>query len=347
MNRKEIIQLRLFNQCLSGERLEKPDEVVAHFGAMQAQDFSMALWAIGLRLEDPKQDMIEGLINKGTIIRTHILRPTWHLVHQKDIRWMMELSSANVKKATQYVDKQEGLTAAIFNKCWKIIERQFSETENLTKADIIACLQDQGIQVSNLLATQIIIRAEIEMLLCNGENKGSYALFDRRVPATSKIHRSESITRLAQLYFKSRGPATVKDFSWWSGLNLSEAKNAIAELDKQLGFFTYNELRYYYMVPVDNVETKKISAFLPCYDEYTVGYSEGREIVLPPGLDNAKTGNGIFKPIILYKNEFVGTWRKSKKKPFVEFQKFPSVKDIPASIITKGIDRLNSFSSIN
>jgi len=343
MNRKEILQLRLFNQGLSANRFERADEVVAHFGAMQAQDYSMALWAVGLRMKNAKQNAVENLVNSGKIIRTHILRPTWHLVHQKDIRWMMQLSAPYVKKATQYVDKKEGLTDELFKKAWQIIERQFKEIDLLTKEDIIACLSKQHIKVSKLLATQINIRAELEMLLCNGEKRGTYALFERRVPASGKISKSEAITKLAQLYFNSRGPATLKDFSWWSGLSISDAKTGISELGKQLEYLTWNDVKYYYMSGVEIFKEKSF-ALLPCYDEYTVGYSEGREIVLPTDLDSSQTGNGIFKPIILYKNEFVGTWRKSKKAPFVEIQTFSGDKDIAAKTIKEGLDRFKLFS---
>lgn len=344
MNRKKIIQLRLFNQGLSADCFEKPAEVVAHFGAMQAQDYSMALWAIGLRMKSPNRSTIEKLINSGKIIRTHILRPTWHLVHQKDIRWMMELSAPQVKKATQYVDKKEGLTDELFLKAWKIIEQQFRDVDNLSKEDIMSCLSKKKIIVGNLLATQIIIRAELEMLLCNGEKKGTYALFDKRVPVTSKISKPEAITKLAQLYFKSRGPATLKDFSWWSGLSMGDAKTGIAELDKQLACFTFNDLNYYHFETEDNIPQKTTFALLPCYDEYTVGYSEGREIVLPTDLDNSKIGNGIFKPIILSGNEIAGTWRKSKKSPFVELETFTG-KEIKTVNIKKQIEKINSFSS--
>ena len=64
----------MFNQGLSANCFEKPDEVAAHFRAMQAQDYSMALCAVGLRIKSPNRSAIENLINSGEIIRTHILR---------------------------------------------------------------------------------------------------------------------------------------------------------------------------------------------------------------------------------------------------------------------------------
>lgn len=343
MNKEEIIRLRLFNQRLSAIRFAKPDDVVAHFGAMQAQDYSMALWAVGLRMANANRAIIENMIDSGEIIRTHILRPTWHLVHKNDIRWMMELSAPYVKKATQYIDKKEGFTNELFLEVWKIIEAQFNQKDNLTKEDIIYCLSEQHITVSNLLATQIIIRAELEMLLCNGEKKGTYSLFEKRIPPSSKISKSEAIVKLTQIYFQSRGPATVKDFAWWSGLSVSDAKMGIAELGIKLDSFEFDKLKFYFFEPKDRIVENPISTLLPCYDEYTVGYSEGRNVVIPTDLNYSETGNGIFKPIILSENEIVGTWKKIKKSPFVEVQTFSNNKGVSIRKINESIETFNIF----
>ncbi|WP_435355389.1 winged helix DNA-binding domain-containing protein [Emticicia sp. SJ17W-69] len=341
MNRAEIIQLRLFNQGLSEPFFDKPDEVIAHFGAMQAQDYSMALWAVGLRMKNANRTFVGSQIDSGSIIRTHILRPTWHLVHQKDIQWMMELSAPNVKKATQYIDKKEGLTDDFFLKAWKIIEQQFKEADNLSKEDMMFCLLKNHIVVSNLLATQIIIRAELEMFLCNGYKKGTYTLFEKRVPPSNKISKTEAIIKLTQIYFQSRGPATIKDFIWWSGLSTTDAKIGMAELSKKLNSFIHNELKYYYFEPKNSIAERSVFALLPCYDEYTVSYSESRCIVLPNNADSSETGNGIFKPILLSENEIIGTWRKSKKSPFVEIQTFSENIEIPAKNIKESIESFN------
>lgn len=343
MNRKEIIQLRLFNQGLSTIRFERPDKVIAHFGAVQAQDYSMALWAVGLRIANPGRSAIEDLINSGEIIRTHVLRPTWHFVPQKDIRWMLELSAPHVKKATQYVDKREGLTDELFLKAWKLIEQKFREVDHLAKEDIMTCLVEGDIEVGNLLATQIIIRAELEMLLCNGAKKGTYALFEQRVPRTGQMQRSEAITRLATLYFRSRGPATLKDFAWWSGLSITDSKIGIAELGKQLAYFSFNNLKYYHFEVENGFPKKNSFVLLPCYDEYTVGYTEGRDIALPRGLDLSKIGNGIFKPMVLSGNEIIGTWRKGKKSPLVEIEGFLDNKEVLTSDVKKYIQKITKF----
>jgi hypothetical protein len=282
----------------------------------------MAKWAVATRMRKASDQDIEMCVNSGDIIRTHILRPTWHFVSSKDVRWMIELSAPYVKKATRYVDRQVGLTDEIFKKIWKIIEVALQREDNLTKEDLMDRFAKKKIKVDSLMATQIFIRAELEMRLCSGErkeNKVTYSLFDRRVPHSEKISKKDSLVNLASIYFNSRGPATVKDFMWWSGLNLADAKFGISGLGENLRSTSLDGLNYLYF---ENTlyQKKKISLLLPSYDEYMVGYSEGRKIAFPPDLDKSFLGNGIFKPIVLVDNTIVGTWKKIGKEPFVEIQ---------------------------
>jgi hypothetical protein len=322
MNVKELIQLRLANQRLTSTEFEACVDVVSHFGAMQSQDYSMAKWAVGARMQKSSDADIEMCVNSGDIVRTHILRPTWHFVSSKDARWMIELSAPYVKKATRYVDRQVGLSDEIFKKVWKIIELALQREDNLTKDDLMDRLAKKKLEVGGLMATQILIRAELEMRLCSGarkENKVTYSLFDRRVPHSEKISKKDSLVKLASIYFNSRGPATVKDFGWWSGLNLSDAKFGISGLGENLKRASLDGLNYFYF---ENTyyPKKKVSVLLPAYDEYMVGYAEGRNLAFPDNIEKSLLGNGIFKPLVLFDNTIVGTWKKISKEPFVEIQ---------------------------
>jgi hypothetical protein len=312
----------LVNQGLTSPAFDKCPDVVSHFGAIQSQDYPMAKWAVGMRMRKASDSDIDRSVNAGEIIRTHILRPTWHFVNCKDIRWMMALSAPYVKKATQYVDKQVGLTDEVFKKAWKVISRALEHDDNLTKEDLMMALAKKKINVDSLMATQIMIRSELEMRICNGvrsEKKFTYSLFDKRVPQSEKISKKDAIVKLAAVYFKSRGPATVKDFMWWSGLSLSDAKFGVAGLGDGLNSSSVDGLRYWYFGDIDH-SPKKISALLPAYDEYMVGYSEGREIAFPVDVDKTFLGNGIFKPIVLSDNKIVGIWKKLNAEPFAEIQ---------------------------
>lgn len=345
MTKEDIVILRMFNQGLLDNLFETPADAVANFGAIQSQDYNMAVWALGLRIKNPKRTLIEKAINTGEIIRTHILRPTWHFVHQKDIRWMMELSASNVKKATQYVDKKEGLTNELFNKIWRIIELEFNKTENLTKENIKNCLFQRKIEVNNLLLTQVIIRAELEMRLCNGETKDHYTLFEKRIPSTTKIPREEAICKLAKTYFTSRGPATLKDFAWWSGLNMKDAKLGISGLGRDLCSFMLDNLCYYHFEIKNNFAPISKSILLPAYDEYMISYTEGRDVVFPAGIEKSLVGNGIFKPLVIINNEIKGTWNRIKKNPFLEIQLLTELGNLDENNIEVFINKWNQFTN--
>jgi hypothetical protein len=343
MKAKELIELRLANQGLTSAEFNTCADVVSHFGAMQSQDYSMAKWAVGMRMQNPSDASIEKSINAGEIIRTHILRPTWHFVHANDIRWMMELSAPNVKKATQYVDKQVGLTDSVFKKAWKVIEAELNRDHNLTKEDLTDRLSKKKIEVESLLATQILIRAELEMRICNGErkdNKFTYALFDRRVLSSETISRKDALVKLASVYFKSRGPATAKDFAWWSGLSMADAAFGISGLGSDLKSTSVDGLNYLYFENT-NHHKKKVTALLPPYDEYMVGYTEGRDIAFLADIDKSFIGNGIFKPLVLFNNTIAGIWKKVKKDPFVEIEFIDNNKKY--SGLNSKIESLKSF----
>lgn len=317
-----MIQLRLANQGLTSAEFKSCADVVSHFGAMQAQEYPMAKWAVGVRMQKASDADIERGVDAGEIIRTHILRPTWHFVSRNDIRWMMELSAPFVKKATQYVDKQVGLTDEIFKKAWRIIEGELAKDNNLTKADLTERLAKKKISVDGLLATQLLIRAELEMRICNGVRKGNkvtYALFDSRVPPSDKLSKKDALVKLASVYFRSRGPATIKDFVWWSGLSMTDAKYGTSGLAGTLKSASIDGLEYLFFEN-DSDPKKKVSALLPSFDEYMVGYSESRSIAFLTDIDKSLLGNGIFKPIVMSDNTIAGTWKRIGHEPFVEIQ---------------------------
>jgi len=343
MKVKDLIQLRLFNQGLTAAEFNSAPEVVKHFGAMQAQDYGMVKWAVGMRMAKPSEVEIERGINSGKIIRTHIIRPTWHLVHNHDIRWMMTLSAPYVKKAMQYVDKQVGLTGPLFKKALSIIEYELSLEDNLTKEELMSKLARKKLVVSNLLATQIFIHAELEMRICNGTRKGkknTYSLFDNRVGPSEKLTKEESLIKLATLYFKSRGPATIKDFMWWSGMSLMDARLGVDGLGKKLLRASVNGLEFLYF-ELENSPSKKVSALLPAYDEFMVSYSEGRDLAFPHSIDKSILGNGVFKALVLQDNNIVGSWKKIVQKPGIEFDFLPGYK-INSHLRAK-VDALKSF----
>jgi len=314
----ELQQYRIHNQQLHGLPQHNPESLVAYMGAMQAQDYAMAKWAIALRTRDPRGLQIEDSINLGNIIRLHILRPTWHFVTTENARWMMALSAPSIQKAARFIDRQTGLTTALYIKAARVLGK-ILEAADLTKEEIMEVLAQHRIKVNNLLATQLLIRAETEMLICSGNRKGlrfTYTLFDKRVAPASPVNREEALARLAALYFKTRGPATLKDFSWWSGLTATDAATGWNAIRNELVSVSVEGSTYWMYAQEEPEKLQSHSFLLPPYDELTVSYSESRALLFNG--DASLVGNGIFRPVMMEKHKLTGIWKRTEKKNGVE-----------------------------
>src|SRR5438034_1307237 len=104
-----LIKRRLGNQRLVRGTFQTPVEAVRWFGAVQAQDFSGAKWALGQRLADGTDQSVEQAFNAGKILRTHVMRPTWHFVTPADIRWLLALTGPRVLAFSAYYFRKNGL----------------------------------------------------------------------------------------------------------------------------------------------------------------------------------------------------------------------------------------------
>ncbi|WP_018628094.1 winged helix DNA-binding domain-containing protein [Niabella aurantiaca] len=315
MTLKELLQYRIRNQQLHRPVPHSPEALVSYMGIIQAQDYAMAKWAIGLRMQDPGEAQIEEAVDEGRIIRLHVLRPTWHFVTTEQVRWMMQLSAVSIQKAARFIDRQTGLTPALYAKARKVLEKEL-EVEDLTKEEIMERLAQRRIKTDHLLATQLQIRAETEMLICSGKRKGrrfTYTLFDKRVGPAATISREEALARLATLYFKTRGPATLRDFAWWSGLTITDATKGWGAIEKELIPVTIRDT-VYWMFEQDTPAAPAIphSFLLPPYDELAVSYSESRGLLFDG--DGTSVGNGIFRPVMMEKHKLTGIWKRTEKK---------------------------------
>jgi hypothetical protein len=316
MRPKDLLTIRLANQQLISKNFASVSDVVSWMGAIQSQDFAMAKWAIGLRLNDLTEEKVESAINSADIIRTHILRPTWHFVNAKDIRWMMSLTAPNIKKAMASQSKQIGLDDSIVRKCLRIIAGLLAHGECLTREEITTELAKKKIKLDNLQATNIMAYAEIDMVMCNGPRRGkqfTYALFDKKVPQANAMSREEALFNLARKYFYSHGPATIKDFSWWSGLSLTDAKLAVNNTQEMLEKCVVDGNEFWFKPP-DKLSASQTMYLLPPYDEFTVGYANRDLVAGKTSADRDYFGSLIFKPLILSNGKAIGVWRRDLKK---------------------------------
>lgn len=315
-----IPEIRLQNQQLSTPLFRHPKELVSWMGTMQAQDYTMVKWAVGMRLKSPGIQAVEKALHQGEILRTHVMRPTWHLVAAEDIRWMLKLSAQRIKSANDSYAKGHGLeiTEQQYERSYTILGNILSGKRSLTKQEIAEHFEHSGLLADNYHMTRFMSRAEVEGIVCSGECRGrqhTYALLDERVPPTPELTKEEALARLATAYFRSHAPATLQDFSWWSGLPLTEARQAISLIEPELMSEQWHSQTWYIHDSCRTLGKATDSLhLLPSYDEYLIGYKDRTNVLPKEDYSKAFTNNGLFFPVLLYKGHVVGNWNKASKK---------------------------------
>src|SRR5947207_3024980 len=234
----DIAHQRLHNQHITRRTLETPQALVEWLGAVQAQDFAAAKWALGLRLQGVKDDDIEQAFTDGAILRTHVMRPTWHFVSPADIRWLLALTAPRVHAANAYWYRKLELDDAIVGQSNDALTNALQGGKQLTRDKLASALKLAGIVTEGeQRVNYIIMRAELDGIICSGARRGkqfTYALLVERAPQARTLARDEALAELTRRYFTSHGPATLQDFVWWSGLAAIDAKAGIEMVKPQL-----------------------------------------------------------------------------------------------------------------
>ncbi|WP_029904608.1 winged helix DNA-binding domain-containing protein [Prevotella sp. 10(H)] len=314
----DIATLRLANQQLVNTKFKTPREIVSWMGAMQAQDFSMAKWGIGVRLPGTTDKQIEEAVNNGDIIRTHILRPTWHFVSRDDIHWILQLSAPRVRLAARSVDRELGLTDDVLIKAHSIICKSLEKEPNQTRPELAKALEEARIVLSSRRMSHIMFHAELNGLICSGtlrEKVQTYDLLERKVPKTEVNNLNETLYRLAYKYFQSHGPATQQDFIWWSGLTGTEARTALALIKPNFVFQTIGNQTYiFHQTSLDYKHKEDMVHFLPAFDELLVSYRDRKEALSVEHHKKVITKNGIFRPAVFHNGRVIGLWKRTVGK---------------------------------
>jgi hypothetical protein len=314
---QEIIPSRLRNQRLWGHQLDEPEEVVRWLVAMQSQEFGPAKWAVGQRTTGATNAALDRAYADGAILRTHILRPTWHFVAAKDLRWLMALSGPRVHALNAFVDRRLELDESLVARTNARLAAAVGGGRHLTRTQLAFCLNDAGIPASGQRLAYIVMRAELDAVICSGPPRGkqhTYALFDERVPPGLSFDRDQALAELTERYFTSRGPATLKDFSRWSSMTLTDCRRGVELVATKLDHEVLDGRTYWFAASPPSVPSREPSSpridLVQIYDEYVMGYSESRDLIQPPGTSSSLfQGRVTFPHAILRDGRLVGRWR--------------------------------------
>lgn len=314
----DIARWRLQNQRLSAPDFKKPVDVVKSLGAVQAQDYYGAKWAVGQRMCEATDAGIETAFSEGTILRTHVMRPTWHFVAPADIRWMLELTATRVNAAIGSYYRKVGLDDTLFRRTNKALAATLRGGKQLTRAALRDAVERAGVATGTRFGF-ILVRAELDGVICSGARKDrqfTYALLDERVPAAKRLARDEALAELTRRYFTSHGPATVRDFVWWSGLTTADARAGVDMVQRRLVKEVIDGASYW--LPSSATPAAKRASprayLLSPYDEYLVAYRD-RSAAIDSTLGMWPIGsNPIFSSPIVIDGRVAGKWTRTLTK---------------------------------
>lgn len=303
----DIGAMRLRSQRIAKSDRETPEDVVRWLVCVQAQDRVASKWAVGLRLAKSSDAEIERAVDEGRILRTHVMRWTWQLVLPEDARWILALVAPRMLKKYAPRHRALSLDASTFRKCHRALEKATRDGAHLTRAEISSVLERAGVPSSGEALMHLLGAAELEAIVCNGARRGkqmTWTRFDDRVPQSKPMDRRDALAELAWRYFRSRGPAMVDDFVWWSSSSTKDAREAIAANEHRLMRETIGTRTYWF----EDTKSARGLYLLPAFDEFLVSYRRREDIIEDAHVKRINSGGGLLSACIVEDGRVIGRW---------------------------------------
>lgn len=315
----DIPHLRLYHQRIAANPFAQAAEAVQWLGAVQAQDFAGAKWALGLRTQNATDEIVERAFDEGAILRTHLLRPTWHFVAPTDIHWLLELTAPRVHALNAPYYRKVGLDDELHRRVVGLLSEALHGGQQLTRDELRVVLDRAGIATAGAFRlVYLLMRAELDGVICSGARRGNqftYTLLDERVAAPRRLARDEALAELARRYFVSRGPATLHDFAKWSGLTVADARAGLETVKSEL---QHEQLdgQTYWLAPTAAVPNSSapVVYLLSIFDEYVSGYKERGAIIEPSYGEQLRAMDNDLTAIVVLDGQVIGTWKRTQNK---------------------------------
>lgn len=321
----DIPALRLTSQHISDGKFDAAEEVVRWMGAMQAQDYGQALWAIASRMKHGTIADVERAIEDGKIIRTWPMRGTIHFVPAEDADWMLKLTGLRILAADARRQQQLELTPEIINKSGELIKKKLKGGKRLSRPGVMELLESNGISTGQSRGYHILFALAISGLINIGPLEGkqqTFVLLREWAPKQRKLSTDEALGTFATRYIQSHGPATVRDFATWTKLNLTESRRAFS-LAKDVEPALITGIEYWQTANLAPAKPARVY-FLAAFDEYFIGYKDRDAVIDPAHRDKVVPGgNGVFKPTLIVDGQIAGVWQKVVKKDHVDIKVTP------------------------
>lgn len=347
MNATDILTRRLFGQRLSGTPFENPEDVVEWLGCVQSQDAIGARWSVGQRTANCTDADVAATFHTGKILRTHVLRPTWHYITPENIRWVLQVTAPRVHALSAYMYRQTELDEPLFARAHELFTNALQGGKHLTRAELGAVLAEGGIVAEKMRLAYIVMHAELEAMICSGTVRGkqhTYALLAERAPDARRLDDDEALAALTLCYFTGHGPATAQDFAWWSSLSLTTIKRGLEMVQADLQREEIDGQTYWFSPSAQPPAPQPLTAcLLPEYDEAIWFRSLGF-----PDMDwtrDSITWNDTFFRPILIGGQRAGVWRRTiaRRSIALDAQLFATLTTEEQAALDAAIERYGAF----
>jgi hypothetical protein len=352
MTGRDIAYQRMQSEHLIGKPLDHPVDVVRTLGAVQSQDYPGAKWALSQRTAGATSAEIDQLFNDGAILRTHVMRPTWHFVTPEDIRWMLELTAPRVHAFNAYYYRKSGIDSRVAARSNAAIAEALQGGTQLTRTELREVLLKAGIEVDNLGLGLLMMHAELDGVICSGAFQGkqhTYALLSERAPKATSLPREEALAELVRRYFTSHGPALITDFTWWSGLTVADAKLGIELAKDHLVKEEVDGKTYWLGAQATQPKIERPAIhLLPNYDEYMVAFKDRSPSYDPSRFGDvsaATLADVFYNHIIVLDSQGVGGWQRviKSKEVVITLKLLVSLSKPERAALQAVIDRYSRF----
>jgi len=346
MDARAIARWRLRTLRLSGERHARPEDVIGGLLGVQAENHGQASWALATRTVDTTQADLAGRFDAGTILRTHVLRPTWHYVLPDDIRWLLAATAPRVRRTFRIHQRDLGFDDALLDRARGVIEASLRDGP-LTRTAISQRLADAGLPAADFALMLFLADAELEALVCSGplvDGQHTYVLLDERVPSTRPRERAEAVTELVVRYFTGHGPATERDLRYWATMTLSDIRAGLAAAGDRLTSFEHDGRTYWHAgEPHEDGPIEPRGHLLQTLDEYHNGYQDSRRVLDADGL--VPHGRLASVGMALVDGQMVGGMRRRVTADRVHFDvtAFRDLADDEHAALAEAADRYGAF----
>ncbi|GAB3045737.1 winged helix DNA-binding domain-containing protein [Parafrigoribacterium mesophilum] len=332
IDRAELLGLRLASQWIAPTAAAGTGvaDVVRHLLAMQAQDFGQGLWALGVRAPGTTREQVLAELARGSVVRSWPMRGTLHFVAPDDLRWMLQLTASRTLASAATRQRQLDLDQDTLDRSADLARTELAGGGAATRAEFLAVLEDAGITTTGQRGYHIIWYLAQIGLICWGPPRRTgqaMVLLDEWAPPNEEVDNTEALRRFALGYFRGHGPATIKDFAWWSKLTMADARQGLAAARDELGAVHCGGGEYWMSASrpaASKAPAKSGVHLLPGFDEFLLGYQD-RSHALPFEHANriVPGGNGIFYPVMVSHGRIIGTWHRARNTTAVDLSAEP------------------------